>query len=83
MMKKGLKILSSFLTCIIAFNMTLLVHASEINSMNVNSSIGNVEQLSKQNLNEKDQSKIEKDYKYLTKCGLNVNEIYKIKRTFK
>lgn len=78
MMNKGLKILSSFLAGIIVFNMTSLVHASEINSMNVNNSIGNMEQLAKQKLNEEEQSKIEKDYKYLTKCGLDVNEIYKI-----
>ena len=47
MMNKGLKILSSFLAGIIVFNMTSLVHASEINSMNVNNSIGNMEQLAK------------------------------------
>ena len=60
MMNKGLKILSSFLAGIIVFNMTSLVHASEINSMNVNNSIGNMEQLAKQKLNEEEQSKMRK-----------------------
>lgn len=78
MVKKGLGILSSFLASIIVFNMTSLVHASEVNSMNINNSVRNIEQLAKQNLNEDEQLKIEKDYKYLTNCGLDVNEIYKI-----